>query len=77
MGQNKLAVLRSWGVTIWKDIWKKHADLSSEDPKQICKSILKDFINDNPETSMHKCKDLNSDGMDELQNPPSMYRKKT
>ena len=46
---------------------KKHGDLSSEDPEQICKSILEDIINDIPETSMHKRKvyDLNSDGMDE------------
>ena len=56
---------------------KKHGDLSSEDPEQICKSILEDIINDIPETSMHKCKvnDLDSDGMDELHNPASMYRK--
>ena len=33
---------------------KKHGDLSSEDPEQICKSILEDIINDIPETSMHK-----------------------
>ena len=40
---------------------KKHADLSSEDPEQICKSILEDVINDihnKDETSMYKCKDL-------------------
>ena len=60
---------------------KKHADLSSEDPKQICKSILEDIINDIPhkeETSMYRenPKDLHSDGLDELHNPPSMYWKK-
>jgi len=35
---------------------KEHADLSSEDPKQICKSILEDIIDDIPnkdETSMY------------------------
>ena len=51
---------------------KIHADLSSEDPKQICKSILEDVINDIPETSMYKRKDLHSDGMDELHNPQSV-----
>ena len=34
-----------------KSHMKKHGDLSSEDPEQICKSILEDVINDNPETS--------------------------
>ena len=46
---NKLAVryvLRSWEAIIWKAIRKKHADLSSQDPEQICKSILEDVIND-------------------------------
>ena len=45
---------------------KNHADLSSEDPEEICKSILEDVINDIPETSMYKRKvnDLNSDGTD-------------
>ena len=33
---------------------KQHGDLSSEDPKQICKSILED--NDIPETSMYRKK---------------------
>ena len=58
---------------------KQHADLSSEDPEQICKSILEDVINDISETSIYRRKvnDLNSDGMDELHNPPSIYRKKT
>ena len=51
---------------------KKHVDLSLEDSKQICKSILKDVINDihnKDETSMYreknKINDLHSDGMDE------------
>ena len=47
---------------------KKHIDLSSEDPEQICKSILEDVINDIPnkdETSMYKRKDPHSDGMDD------------
>ena len=47
---------------------KKHVDFSSEDPEQICKSILEDVINDIPnkdETSMYKRKDPNSDGMDD------------
>ena len=47
---------------------KKHVDLSSEDPEQICKSILEDVINDIPnkdETSIYKRKDPNSDGMDD------------
>ena len=55
---------------------KNHVDLSSEDPEQICKSILEDVINDIPETSMYKRKDLHSDGLDELHNPPLMYWKK-
>ena len=40
---------------------KNHVDLSSKDPKQLCKDIFKD------ETPMYKRKvnDLNSDGMDE------------
>ena len=53
-------------------------DLSSEDPKQICKSILEDIINDIPnieETSMYrekpKVNDPHSDGLDEL--PLSSY----
>ena len=36
---------------------KQHADLSSEDPEQICKSILEDVINDihnKDETSMYR-----------------------
>ena len=51
---------------------KKHVDFSSEDPEQICKSILEDVINDihnKDETSMYRKKprlnDMNSDGMDE------------
>ena len=47
---------------------KKHVDFSSEDPEQICKSILEDVINDIPnkdETSMYKRKDPHSDGLDE------------
>ena len=51
---------------------KKHGDLSSEDPEQICKSILEDVINDihnKDETSMYRKKpkinDLHSDEMDE------------
>ena len=55
-----------------KSHMKKHVDLSSEDPEQICKSILEDVINDihnKDETSMYRKKprlnDLNSDGMDE------------
>ena len=57
---------------------RKLNDLSSEDPEQICKSILEDVINDIRETSMykHKVNDLTLDGMDELHNFPSMYRKK-
>ena len=42
---------------------KNHTDLSSHDPKQICKSILED--NDIPETSMYKRKPPHSNGMDE------------
>ena len=55
-----------------KNHMKKHVDLSSEDPEQICKSILEDVINDLPnkkssrvETSMYKCKDPHSNGLDE------------
>ena len=55
---------------------KKHVDLSSEDPEQICKSILEDVINDihnKDETSMYRKKpkinDLNSNGLDELHKP--------
>ena len=55
-----------------KSHMKKHVDLSSEDPEQICKSILEDVINDihnKDETSMYRKKprlnDMNSDGMDE------------
>ena len=52
-----------------KSHMKKHADLSSEDPEQICKSILED--NDIPETSMYKPKvnDLNIDRLDETHKP--------
>ena len=56
-----------------KSHMKKHVDLSSEDPEQICKSILEDVINDihnKDETSMYRKKpkinDLNSNGLDEL-----------
>ena len=61
---NKLSarsVLRSWEGTIWKP-YEKHVDLSSEDPKQLCKDIKlsKD------DTSMHKRKDTHSDGLNEL-----------
>ena len=55
-----------------KSHMKKHVDLSSEDPEQICKSILEDVINDihnKDETSMYRKKpkvnDLNTDGLDE------------
>ena len=43
---------------------KKHADLSSEDSKQLCKDIK----SSKDETSMYreKPKDLHSDGLDEL-----------
>ena len=47
---------------------KKHVDLSSEDPEQICKNILEDVINDiqnKEETSMYKRKDPHSNGLDE------------
>jgi len=47
---------------------KKHVYLSSEDPEQICKSVLEDVINDihnKDETSMYKkeprLNDLNLD----------------
>ena len=40
---------------------KNHADLSSEDPKQLCK----DNKSSKDETSMYKPKDLYSDGLDE------------
>ena len=53
---------------------KKHVDLSSEDPEQICKSILEDVINDIPnkksskeETSVYKRNDPHSNGLDESQ----------
>ena len=64
-------------MAIYLDIWKKHVNCFLKHPEQICKSILEDIINDIPETSMYKPKvnDLNSDGMDELHNPASMYRK--
>ena len=59
-----------------KSHMKKHVDLSSEDPEQICKSILEDVINDihnKDETSMYRKKpkinDLNSNGLDELHKP--------
>ena len=51
-----------------KNHMKKHADLSSEDPEQICQSILEDVINDihnRDETSMYKHKDPHLDGLDE------------
>ena len=58
---------------------RKLNDLSSEDPEQICKSILEDVINDihnKDETSMYRKKpklnDLRSDGLDELHNLPSV-----
>ena len=40
---------------------KIHVDLSSEDPKQLCK----DIESSKDETSMHKPKDTHSDGLDE------------
>ena len=51
---------------------KLYVDLSLKDPEQICKSILKDVIDDIPnkeETSMYreKRKDPHSDGMVESQ----------
>ena len=59
-----------------KSHMKKHVDLSSEDPEQICKSILEDVINDihnKDETSMYRKKprlnDLNTDGLDETHKP--------
>ena len=55
---------------------KKHVDLSSEDPEQICKSILEDVINDihnKDETSMYRKKskvnDLHSDKLDDSHKP--------
>ena len=42
-----------------KSHMKKHADLSLEDPEQICKSVLENVINDihnKDETSMHRKK---------------------
>ena len=39
---------------------KNHVDLSSEDSKQLCKDIK----SSKDETSMHKCKDTHSDGLD-------------
>ena len=54
-----------------KSHMKKHGDLSSENPEQICKSILES--NDIPETSMYRKKpkvnDLHSDGLDETHKP--------
>ena len=50
-----------------KNHMKIHVDFSLEDPEQICKSILEEIINDihnKEETSMYKCKDPHSDGMD-------------
>ena len=46
---------------------KKHADLSSEDSKQLCKDIK----SSKDETSMYseKLKDPHSDGLDELHKP--------
>ena len=41
---------------------KYHVDLSSEDSKQLCKDIK----SSKDETSMHKPKDLHSDGLNEL-----------
>ena len=40
---------------------KKHAYLSLEDPEQLCKDIK----SSKDETTMHKCKDTNSDELDE------------
>ena len=55
-----------------KSHMKKHVDLSSEDPEQICKSILEDVINDihnKDETSMYrknpKVNYLHSDKLDD------------
>ena len=54
----------------------KFSDLSSEDPEQICKSILEDVINDihnKEKTSMYRKKPklnyLNTDGLDETHKP--------
>ena len=70
-GENKSAA-RSVLSDHLKRHMKKHVDLFSEDPEQICKSILEDVINDIPnkksskeETSMYKRKDPHSDGLDE------------
>ena len=59
-----------------KSHMKKHTDLSSQDPEQICKSILEDDINDidnKDETSTYRKKpklnDLHSDGLDDSQEP--------
>ena len=74
MGRQKQISCKICSKVMRKDhlkrhIKSKHVYLSSEDPEQICKSILENVINDIPETSMYKRKvnDLNSDGMDELQ----------
>ena len=49
---------------------KKHVDFSSEDPEQICKSILEDVIHNKDEKSMYrekpKVNDLHLDKLDEL-----------
>ena len=44
---------------------KNHVDLSSEDPKQLCKDIK--LNKDEP--SMYKQKNLHSDRLDELHKP--------
>ena len=59
---------------------KVHVDLSSEDPEQMCKSILEDIVDDilNRKTSKAdsiissekpKVNDLHSDGLDETHKP--------
>ena len=59
-----------------KSYMKKHGDLSSEDPEQICNSIIEDVINyihNKDEKSMYRKKpqvnDLHSDKLDESHKP--------
>ena len=77
MGRNKQISCKICSKVMRSDnlknhIKSKHGDLSSEEPEQICKSILEDVINDLPnkksskeETSMYKRKDPHSNGLDE------------
>ena len=63
MGANKQISCKIWSKAMRSDHlkrhMKKHVDRSSEDPEQICKSILEDVINEihnKDETSMYRKK---------------------